>query len=509
MAEMQQTQSETVSTGITGLDYILHGGFQRSGFYLIQGDPGSGKTTAALQYLFAGARRNEAGLYISLTESRKDLLRTCNAHGWNLDVIQIADLTRSEANLKSENQYSVFHPSEVELGQTTKAIFAEVDRLQPRHVVFDGLSEMRLLAERPLRYRHQMLALKSFFEDRGITVLLLDDQTSPFGDIQPESLVGGNIVMERHLPGYGGARRRLYVTKVRGSKFQDGYHDYDIRDGGIVVHPRLVAAEHHGNFSREFLSSDIANLDAMMSGGLETGTTTLLLGPAGVGKSTVAMQFVATHLIKGGHAAVYTFDEVLDTLFERSEKLCLNGVRQYVESGHLHVRQVNPAELSPGSFAHEVRHAVEEGKAKIVVIDSLNGYLSAMPEERFLTTHLHELFAYLNQCGVLTIMVVAQHGMIGSMMTDIDVSYMADTVVVFRYFELNGEIRQAIGVFKKRTGPHERALRELSITTSGVRVGAPLSDFRGIMTGVPEYLGKTPGLQIEEDLLQQNEAGSQ
>jgi circadian clock protein KaiC len=282
---------------------------------------------------------------------------------------------------------------------------------------------------------------------------------------------------------------------VRGSDFQDGYHDYEIDDSGIVVHPRLVASNHHQVFTSKVISSNIANLDSLVNGGLETGTTTLLLGPAGVGKSTIAMQFVAATLANGGRAAVYTFDEVLSTLFERSEKLCLAGVRQYVTSGHLHVQQVNPAELSPGGFANEVHRAVVDGGAEIVVIDSLNGYLSAMSEDRFLTTHLHELFAYLNQRGVLTIMVVAQHGMLGSMIAEIDVSYMADTVFLFRYFELNGQIRQAISVFKKRTGEHERTLRELRILSNGVQIGEPLTGFRGIMTGVPEYTGGIAGIE--------------
>jgi circadian clock protein KaiC len=490
MGDSEQTASEFVTTGVPGLDQILCGGFLRAGFYLLQGNPGSGKTTMALQYLLECARRNETGIYISLTESRNDLARTCRAHGWDLDAIHIADLTRSAANLKSENQYSVFHPSEVELGQTTKSIFEEVERLKPRHVVFDGLAEMRLLSERPLRYRHQMLAMKSFFEDRGITVLLLDDQTSPLGDIQPESLVGGNIIMERTLPGYGGARRRVFVTKVRGAVFLDGYHDYEIRDGGIVIHPRLVASEHHQNFTRTILSSGIANLDSMVNGGLETGTTTLLIGPAGAGKSTIAMQFVVQHLLRGGRAATYVFDEVLATLFERTEKLCYNGIRQFVEAGALHVKQVNPAELSPGAFTHEVRRSVEEKGAQVVVIDSLNGYMSAMPDESFLTTHLHELFAYLNQRGVLTILVMAQHGLLGTMVSEVDVSYLADTVLLLRYYEITGEIRQAISVFKKRTGAHERALRALTIEATGIQVGAPLTGFRGIMTGVPEYGSK-------------------
>jgi len=498
MANNSATPPDYIPSGIPGLDVILNGGLLRAGFYLIQGNPGSGKTTLSLQFLFACAQRGERGLYISLTESRRDLIRTCLSHGWDIDAIEIADLTRSEANLKSENQYSVFHPSEVELGQTTQAIFAEVERIQPQHVVFDGLSEMRLLAERPLRYRHQMLALKAYFEDRGITVLLLDDQSNQMGAIQPESLVGGNIILERYLPGYGGARRRIYVTKVRGATFRDGYHDYEIEEGGLVLYPRLVAAEHPEAARREVQSSGIELLDKMLGGGLESGTTTVLLGPAGAGKSTLSMQFVAQALERGEQAAVYTFDEVLETLFERSEKLCAHGVRQYVENGQLHVQQVNPAELSPGAFTNEVRRAVEEDGAKVVVIDSLNGYLSAMPEERFLITHLHELFAYLNQQAVLTFMVVAQHGMIGSMATPVDVSYMADTVLLLRYFEMNAEIRQAISVFKKRTGAHERTLREIRITATGMQVGEPLVDFRGILTGVPEYHGTTRGLPDEE-----------
>jgi circadian clock protein KaiC len=310
--------------------------------------------------------------------------------------------------------------------------------------------------------------------------------------------VGGAIVLERFLPEYGVARRRLYVTKVRGADFREGYHDYEIAQGGLVVHPRLVAAEHHDRFSDDVLSSGIANLDEMLHGGLSAGTTTLLLGPAGVGKSTVSIQFVVDALKTGKKAAVYVFDEVLGTLFERSDKLCLNrdgGLRSYVASGLLHAQQVDPAEMTPGAFAHEVRRAVEEG-ARVVVIDSLNGYLNAMPEERYLTTHLHELFSYLNQKGVVTIMVVAQHGMVLTGGTDsLDVSYLADAVLLFRYFEAGGEIRQALSVFKKRTGSHERTIRQLSIESTGLQVGAPLREFRGIMTGVPVYDGKTQMLR--------------
>jgi circadian clock protein KaiC len=484
--------SAFVPTGVPGLDHVLMGGFLREGFYLVQGDPGSGKTTLALQFVLGRKAAGERCLYISLTESRKDLDSACRSHGWSLDGVEVCDLSRSAANLAGEPEASVFHPSETELGETTQAVLAAVEKARPQHAVFDGLSEMRLLSGNALVYRRQLLALKEFFAERRATVVLLDDRSSAFGDVQPESLVGGNVVLDRILPQYGRARRRLYVTKVRGSDFREGYHAYEIVQGGVVVHPQLVAAEHHATFKREALPSGVANLDAMLAGGLATGSTTLLLGPAGVGKSTVAMQFAVAAMKAGKKAASYVFDEVLDTLIERTEKLCLSqegGVREYIRAG-LHAQQVDTAEMSPGAFAHEVRRAVEAG-AQLVVIDSLNGYMNAMPEERFLTTHLHELFSYLNQKGVVTIMVVAQHGMIvgAGSEGDVDVSYLADTVLLFRYFEAHGEILQALSVFKKRTGSHERTLRQLKISERGVAVGDPLKGFRGVMTGVPQYEG--------------------
>lgn len=493
MSEPSRKKRDFIPSGVPGLDHVLRGGFVREGFYLLQADPGSGKTTVALQYVLGRLKAGEPCLYVTLTESRADLEDACASHGWSLDGLEICDLTEHAAGLVGEGKASVFHPSETELGDTTKAILAAVERVNPRHVVFDGLAELRLLSGDSLRYRRQLLALKQFFKQKKVTVLLLDDRSSGFGDIQPESLVGANIVMERFLPEYGKARRRLFVTKVRGANFREGYNDYEIADGGVVVHPRLVAAEHHERFDRTSYPSGVPALDEMLAGGLTTGTTTLLLGPAGVGKSTVAMQYVATALKKGDRAAVYTFDEVIDTLFDRSEKLCPGlpgGPRKYLAEGLLHAQQIDAAELTAGAFAHEVRRVVEAG-AKVVVIDSLNGYMNAMPEERFLVTHLHELFAYLNQKGVVTIMVVAQHGLMVGGMSEIDVSYLADTVLLFRYFEAHGEIRQAVSVFKKRTGLHQRALREIRITGDGVTVGEPLVGFRGIMTGTPEYEGET------------------
>lgn len=494
---MRVEHNAVVPTGVPGLDQVLVGGYLREGFYLIQGDPGSGKTTLALQYVLDRAAAGERCLYISLTESRRDFENTCRSHGWSCDAFELCDLTHSAANLAGQSEASIFHPSETELGETTRAILEAVENAKPQHVVFDGLSEMRLLSGDALRYRRQLLSMKEFFAERRVTVLLLDDRSSSFGEIQPESLVGGSLVLERHLPVYGRARRRLFVTKVRGSAFREGYHDYEISRGGVTVHPRLVAAEHHDRFSAELTASGITNLDAMLKGGLSSGSTTLMLGPAGVGKSTIAMQFVVNALRGGRTAAVYLFDEVLETLFERSDKLCCGqdgGIRQFVADGLLHAQQVDPAEMTPGAFAHEVRRVVDHG-AKVVVIDSMNGYLNAMPEERYLTTHLHEMFSYLNQKGVTTIMVVAQHGMVlGATHTadQIDVSYLADTVLLFRYFEARGEIQQALSIFKKRTGRHERSLRQLTISEDGVRVGDPLREFRGIMTGVPIYEGETP-----------------
>jgi len=481
-----------IPTGVPGLDEILLGGYCQTGFYLIQGDPGSGKTTLALQYVQGRRKAGESCLYVSLTETRADLENTCASHGWSMEGIQLFDLTHSAANLSGQAQPSVFHPSETELGEVTQAIISEVERVKPAHIVFDGLAELRLMSGDALRYRRQLLSLKAYFAERNITVLCLDDRTFQMGEIQPESLVGGNIVLERYLPDYGRARRRLFVTKIRSSSFREGYHDYELVKGGVVVHPRLVAAEHHDRFSEETFPSGSKNLDQLFGGGISAGTTTLLIGPAGVGKSTVSMLYVVEALKRGIKASVYAFDEVLGTMLERTEKLCLGkpgGSRAFIDEGLLHVQQIDPAEMSAGAFSYEVRRAVEAG-AKIILIDSLNGYLNAMPGEGYLTAHLHEMFAYLNQKGVATIMVVAQHGMIagaGKNVSEIDVSYLADSVLLFRYFESDAEIKQAVSVFKKRTGPHQRTIHQLSISSSGVKVGEALRGFSGIMTGVPEY----------------------
>lgn len=503
MTPAPQAPHEYVTTSIEGLDNVLKGGFVRGGFYLVQGDPGSGKTTLALQFIQGRLREGDRCLYVTLTESRRDLENTCRSHGWSLDGLELQDLTRAGSSLTDERAASVFHPADTELSEITGVLLAEVERVKPDFVVFDGLSELRLLSAEPLRYRRQLLSMKEYFAARGTTVMLLDDRSSNFTTFQPESLVGGNIVLERYLPAYGRARRRLFVTKVRGAHFREGYHDYEIVTGGVVVHPRLVAGEHQGEVTSDLFASGIPHLDSMLHGGLNGGSTTLLLGPAGVGKSTISIQFVVNALKRGKKAAVYVFDEVMHILIERSEKLCFakpGGFEAYVKEGSLHAQQVDPAEMSPGAFAHEVRRAVEAG-AEVVVIDSLNGYMNAMPEERLLNTHLHELFAYLNQKGVLTIIVVAQHGMlVGSgSHGDMDVSYLADSVLLFRYYEAEGEVSQAVSVFKKRTGPHDRTICRLTIDSKGVHVGEPLRRLRGIMTGVPQYEGSLMQSSESED----------
>ncbi|MES2464963.1 MAG: ATPase domain-containing protein [Armatimonadota bacterium] len=479
-----------VKTGVPGLDTVLEGGFIPQGFYLLQGDPGSGKTTVALQFARECVLQGEKTLYISLSESRDDMERAVRSHGWSLEGIQLLDLSKEEYSAADPNgQNTLFHPAEVELGRTTRTILAEIERVKPSVIVFDGLSELRMLAGDSFTFRRQVLALKNYFETQQITVLLLDDRTTRRDESPPETLVGGSILLEKSLPGYGGARRRLSVSKVRGANFRSGYHDYEIIEGtGVIVYPRLVLEPPQPQ-KREIFHSNVPGLDLMMGGGLATGTTTMILGPAGVGKSTVSMQYVVSALERDVPVAVFSFDEVLETLFERTEKLCFENIRDYAASGLLDAVQVNPADISPGAFTNLVRTAVEERGVGLVVIDSLNGYISAMPEEKFLQTNLHELFTYLNQKNVVTIIVVAQHGFLGPDIQSFDVSYLADTVLLLRYFEAEGEILQAISVLKKRSGLHERTLRQLQISEQGLIVGEPLRGFRGIMTGVPQYTG--------------------
>jgi circadian clock protein KaiC len=475
-----------LATGSAGLDRILEGGFPANRLYLLEGDPGTGKTTLALQFLLEGARRKEPVLYVTLSETKEELTAVARSHGWSLEGVSLHELVPPEESLKTESQYTIFHPSEVELGETTRAVIEEVERIQPRRVVFDSLSEMRLLARDPLRYRRQILALKQFFAGRKSTVLLLDDGTSAAADLQVQSIAHGVLMLEQLELDYGAERRRLRVSKLRGSRFLGGFHDFNIRTGGVEVFPRLIAAGRSREFKREAVASGVAELDALLGGGLDRGTATLVLGPAGCGKSSLAAHFAAAAAARGERAAAFIFDEGVNTYLNRAAGLGTD-LRAHVEAGRLTVQQVDPAELSPGEFAHAVCEAVERDGARLVVIDSLNGYLQAMPDERFLTAQMHEMLTFLNQQGIVTLLVMAQHGFMGAgMSSPVDVSYLADTVVLLRYFEAAGAIRRAISVVKKRTGRHEDTIREMRLSASrGVEVGEPLTAFRGVLTGVP------------------------
>jgi len=490
--------ADRASTGIEGLDAVLCGGFARDRLFLLEGMPGSGKTTLALQFLMDGAARGESVLHVTMSETAEELRAAADSHGWSLEGIHMRELIPSEADLRPEQQYTMFHPSELELTDRTSSILADVDRLKPARAVFDSLSEMRLLAGNPLRYRRQILALKQFFSTRKCSVLLLDDLTASDRDLQIQSIAHGVVSLEQLSPEYGVERRRLRVIKYRGSSFLGGYQDYVIRRGGLVVFPRLVAAEHRTSTAMTRLQSDIPELDELLGGGIERGTSTLIVGAPGTGKSSLAARFVVSAAERGHRAAMFTFDENSHVLLTRVEGLGIDLAR-HVDSGAVSLKQVDPAELSPGEFADAIRRSVSNDGCTLVVIDSLNGYLNAMPGEKYLTIHLHEMLAYLGQLGVATIMIGAHQGFVGGQMnTPVDASYLADAVVLLRYFEAAGEVRQAISIVKKRGGAHERTIREFSLDRGGIRVGMPLREFRGVLTGVPTYRGSDEPLMEKE-----------
>ncbi len=491
----EKAANARASTGIEGLDDILGGGFTPHRLYLVEGVSGAGKTTLALQFLMEGVRRGESVLYVTLSETLEELRGVAESHGWSLDGITIRELGATEESLRSEDQYTMFHPAEVELSETTKTILADVERIKPARAVFDSLSELRLLAGNPLRYRRQILALKQFFNGRNCTVLLLDDMSGVTPDLQVQSIAHGVVRIEQLFPEYGKERRRLMVLKYRGARFRGGYHDYAIRRGGIDVFPRLIAAEHRAAPLAEKLASGVGEVDKLLGGGIERGTSTLIVGAAGTGKSSLAAQFAAAAAERGERASLFVFDESTNTLLRRTDGLNIN-LRKPFEEGRITIQQVDPAELSPGEFAHVIRRAVDQHQASVVVIDSLNGYLNAMPEERFLIIQLHELLTYLGQEGVATIMIGAHQGLIGSnMASPVDASYLADAVILLRYFEARGAVHQAISVVKKRGGVHERTIREFGMASGRITVGEPLTEFRGVLTGVPIYDGHDDSLR--------------
>lgn len=490
---MTKGRAEKVTTGIEGLDYILRGGLPPRRLYLVHGEPGVGKTTLALQYLLEGVKQGQKGLYITLSETREELLEIADSHGWSLDDLDIFELTALQQSQGAEPQ-SILNPAEVELAETMAPLLAEVERLKPIRVVFDSLSELRLLAQSPLRYRREILGLKQFFAGRNCTVLLLDDLTSSDNDLQLQSLAHGVLVLRLSSPEYGTARRRIHVQKLRGVSFRSGFHDYEITKGGIQLYPRLVAVDHAKAFGKEVVRSGLETLDTLLGGGVSRGRSLLLIGPAGAGKSVMATQFVMEAARRGESSAIFTFDELADTFLERSEGLGMD-LAPLIKKGTVTLQQVDPAELSPGEFAFRVRSQVERGGARMIVIDSLSGYLQAMPDQRHLILHLHELLSYLGQRGVTTLLTLAQGGMMGAAMTSpAEVSYLADAVVSLRYFECFGEVRQAISVIKKRTGRHERSIREMRFGPKGIELGPPLKEFQGVLTGVPEFVGKKSAL---------------
>jgi circadian clock protein KaiC len=478
-----------MSTGVAGLDDILGGGLTPQRVYLVEGSPGAGKTTLGLQFLLDGMAKGEHGLYITLSETIDELKAVAASHGWSIDALSLFELA-GETALDIDAQQSVFHPSEVELGETTRDVMTEVDRVKPVRVVFDSLSEMRLLAQNPLRYRRQILALKQFFATRACTVFLLDDKTSQ-SDQHLHSIAHGVISLDQIAKEYGKERRRVNIVKMRGIRFRGGYHDYTLDTGGITMYPRLVAAEHMLDFTPSVRSTGSQGLDTLLGGGLVSGTNTLVVGPSGIGKTTLVGRCLLSALERGEAASFYLFDEGLGTFFARSVALGMD-LRPFVDKGQLRIHHIDPAELSPGEFAQMLRNAVEQHGVSFLAIDSLNAYLKAMPGEQFLTLQMHELLSYLNQQGVTTLLVLGQHGLIGEVHSDVDLSYLADTTVLLRFFESSGRLRRALTIIKSRTASHALTIHELQLGPDGVRVGEPLEGFEGVLTGLPSYHGSTP-----------------
>jgi circadian clock protein KaiC len=478
--------ADRARTGIPGLDDVLCGGFPHGRLYLVQGAPGTGKTTLALQFLLEGVRLGEPGLYITLSETEDELRAVAESHG--IDIGPISIYQRPEEPALEDDEQTLFHPSEVELGEATRTLLNEVERLKPVRVVFDSLSEIRLLSQNALRYRKQILSLKRFFAGRRCTVLLLDEGSGA-EDQQLQTLAHGVLNLEQLSPFYGAERRRLRVQKLRGVRYRGGFHDFRIETGGLAVFPRLIASEHHESFEMKAAGSGLDGLDALLAGGPDWGTTTLIMGPAGAGKSAIAAQYALAAAGRGEKTAMFLFDEGPATFFARARALGMD-LAAPAEKGLVALKQIDPAEMSPGEFAHQVRLAVERDHARVVVIDSLNGYLSAMPEESFLTVQLHELFTYLRQRGVLTLVIVAQHGFVGENMdAPVDVSYLADTVLLLRNYEHGGRLRKAISAVKKRSGVHENTIRGFYMESTGLRIGPPLESFRGILSGSAETAG--------------------
>jgi circadian clock protein KaiC len=490
--------SDRASSGLAGLDEILGGGFVLGRLHLVEGRPGTGKTTLGMHFVLAGRDQHEKVLYVSMSETRDELQAVASAHGWSLEGVEMCELVPPDAEEGDGNRQTMFRPSEVELGETMRLLCDEIERIDPARIVIDSLSEMRLLAQNPLRYRRQIFALKHFLTRRHATVLVLDDMTANGHDLQLHSIVHGVLTLEELALDYGAERRRLRVTKMRGVKYRGGYHDYAIRTGGLELFPRLLTSQHSGTLSKEVVRSGSEQLDALLGGGLRRGTSALLVGPAGSGKSSVALSIAYNAAKQGECAALYAFDEGTESIVERARGIGME-IGPLIASGDIALHQINPAEMSPGEFTALVCQGVNERNATVVVIDSLNGYLQAMPQERFLPLEIHQLLSYLNQQRVLTLLVMAQHGLVGVVESPIDLSYLSDAVLLLRFFEAQGKVRKAISVLKKRVGTHEDTIRELRLTAQGLQVGQPLTDFQGIMSGIPTYVGSQPMIKATAD----------
>jgi circadian clock protein KaiC len=480
-------------TGVEGLDFVLGGGLPTNRVFLVEGLPGTGKTTLALQFLREGVRRGETTLYITLAETRHELTAVARSHGWELDGIELFELAPPDEVLNPDTRYTVFHPSDVELNQSVQGIYDAVERIRPGRVVVDSLSEMRILAQDPLRLRRQVLALKHFFTGRGCTVVLLDDVRSQESDLHFASIVHGVLLLEQLAVEYGSERRRLRVTKMRGQRYRGGVHDFTIQTGGVVVYPRLIASEHPVLDAGGAAASGNAEVDALLGGGLDAGSCTLILGPAGVGKTVLTTEFALAAARRGERAMIFLFDERVRSFMNRAKGLEM-GLEREIQAGRFTIQQIDPTEMSPGEFAERVVRAVEREKARLVAIDSLTGYLNAMPAEAMLHIHLHEMFSYLGQSGITSLLTLAQHGPFGEGHQAAEISYLADSIVLLRYFEALGEVRQAISILKKRSGRHEQTIREFRIRAGGIKVGTPLRDFQGILSGAPQYIGKADPL---------------